>query len=292
MIQPERDVSIARYTYYKIGGIAREVYFPSNTSEMLELVQTFKVRNTEFFTLGGGSNVLAGDGYWDGAVIITTGMNNFEAHHNQLVCGSGLPSSKTAEIALEHAKTGLEFLYKMPGSIGGALAGNARFDNTNISDVLISILAVHSKRGMKRFLNRDMDLSYKHIGIVHEGWIICELTLIWKDGDTDAIRKRMDEIEQFRNKNHHFDFPCCGCVFKNDHKNNIQAGHLLDSLGLKGLKVGGAQVAPFHANFIINTGNATASDVLDLIEQIESIVMEKTGITLEREVRLFGNFQA
>ena len=86
------------------------------------------------------------------------------------------------------------------------------------------------------------------------------------------------------------DFPSCGCVFKNDYKNNIQAGRLIDSLGLKGMKVGGAEVAPFHANFIINTGNATARDVQNLIEKIEKTVLEKTGITLEREIRLYGNF--
>ncbi|MBT4485698.1 MAG: UDP-N-acetylmuramate dehydrogenase [Candidatus Latescibacteria bacterium] len=290
MIQPEKEVSIAPFTYYKIGGVASEVYFPENTAEMLELLQKLTSRGTKYFILGGGTNVLVGDGYWDGAVIITTRINHFAARNDQLICGSGLESSRAAEIGLEHAMSGLEFLYKLPGSIGGALAGNARFDNKNITDALISVFAVHSKHGMKRFMASDLDFSYKHLMIVHEGWIICELSLAWEEGDVDVIGKRMNEIEQFRNVNHHFDFPSCGCVFKNDYKNNIQAGWLIDSLGLKGMKIGGAEVAPFHANFIINTGNATARDVQNLIGQIEQIVLEKTGITLEREIRLYGNF--
>lgn len=290
MIQSLKNVSLAEYTYYRIGGIAREVYFPERTSEMLELVQMLISNGSDYFIIGGGTNVLVGDGYWDGAVIITTHMNSFEATNQHLVCGSGIETSKIAEIALDYTKTGLEFLYKLPGSIGGALAGNARFDNKSISDILISVLAVHPQLGTKRFKTSEMNITYKRTGIIHEGWIICELSLSWKNGDTDTVRKRMEEIERFRTENHHFDFPSCGCVFKNDHKNNIQAGRLIDSLGLKGLSVGDARVSPYHANFIINTGNATARDVLELIRKVEQTVLEKTGITLILEVRTYGNF--
>jgi len=290
MIQSQQDISIAPYTYYKIGGTVRELYFPENTSDVLELVQIFKKNNTDYFILGGGTNVLVGDGYWDGAVMITTNMDHTEALGNKLICGSGMASSRAADIALENNKTGLEFLYRLPGSIGGALAGNARFDNTNISDVILSVLAVNPNHGMKRFRSNEIDFSYKQNSIVNEGWIICELTLAWRNGDFEEIKARMDEIERFRNDNHHFDYPSCGCVFKNDHKNNIQAGRLLDSLGLKGLKIGDAEVAPFHANFVINTGNATAREVRELIEKVESLVIEKTGIKLEREVKFYGAF--
>ena len=290
MNQPQKDIPLAHYTHYKIGGVAREVYFPRETSEVLELVQALRSNGTNYFVLGGGSNVLIGDSYWDGAVIITTEMNHFDIHPDKIICGAGLTTSRVAEVALEHAKTGLEFLFLLPGSIGGALAGNARYNYKSISDVLISTLAVHQKRGMKRFKARDIEFAYKHNPLVQEEWIICELTLEWKDNNPTAIQKRMNDIKQYRIHNHHFDYPSCGCIFKNDYKKNIQAGRLVDSLGLKGLTVGGAQVAPFHANFIINTGNATARDVLKLIEQVERTVFEKTGITLEREIRLFGTF--
>ncbi|MFC1694102.1 UDP-N-acetylmuramate dehydrogenase [Candidatus Latescibacterota bacterium] len=290
MIKPEENVSIAQYTSSKIGGVAREAYFPATTSEMLELLQTLTSSGTNCFLLGGGSNVLVGDGYWDGVVIITTRMDEIETNRDILSCGAGVLSSRAAEIALENSKTGLEFLYLLPGSLGGALAGNARYDNQNISDVLVSTLAVHPQKGMKRFKAENIDFAYKYLSIVHEGWIICELSLAWQDGDPDDIRNYMDRIEKFRNDSHHFDYPSSGCIFKNDHKNNIQAGYLIDSLGLKGLTVGGARVAEFHANFIINIGNTTARDVLELIEKIERIVHEKTGITLEREIRVAGSF--
>ena len=290
MIRPERDIPIAQYTSYNIGGIAREVYFPTDSSEMLDIFESLKKKKTPYYILGGGTNVLVGDGYWDGAVILTTRMNSFEAQSDRLNSGAGLFSSQAAEIALNNTKTGLEFLYKLPGTIGGALAGNARFDDKNISDILISLTAVHPDSGIRLFKADEIDFSYKHNQITSEGWYICELSLAWKDGDSISIRQCMDEIEQFRKESRHFDFPSSGCVFKNDHEKNIQAGSLLDSLGLKGLTVGAAEVAGFHANFIVNNGSATARDVLELIEKIESIVLEKTGITLEREVRLFGNF--
>ncbi len=290
MIRPEKDISLAQYTSYKIGGIAREVYFPADSSEMLAVIKTLNMSETPYFLLGGGTNVLVGDGYWDGAVILTTRMNSFEAHSDRLNSGAGLFSSQAAEIALNNTKTGLELLYKLPGTIGGALAGNARFDDKNISDTLISLTAVHPDIGIRLFKADEIDFSYKYNRITVEGWYICELSLAWKDGDSTSIRQRMDQIEQFRKESHHFDFPSSGCIFKNDHEKNIQAGSLLDSLGLKGLTVGGAEVAGYHANFIVNNGSATACDILELIEKIESIVLEKTGITLEREVRLFGNF--
>ncbi len=290
MIHTENDISIAPFTHYKIGGVAREVYFPDSASELFGLFREFEKKGTEYFILGGGSNVLVGDEYWDGAVIITGDMNGCEPFDDHITCGAGLKSSMIAETALENAKTGLEFLYLLPGTIGGALAGNARYDNINISEVLISLTAVHPEKGIKTFTSEEINFDYKFTGIIKEGWFICETSLRWDDGDPPAIRKTMDDIEKTRTETHQFDFPSCGCIFKNDYDKNIRVGSLIDSLGLKGLTIGGAQVAPFHANFIINTGSATASDVLELIEKIERIVFEKTGIKLEREVRILGNF--
>lgn len=290
MLQPEKNISLAPYTHYKIGGVARELYFPANASELFELFQELNSKGIEYFILGGGSNVLVGEGYWDGAVIITSGMDSYEIFDDHITCGAGLLSSRLAEIALENSKTGLEFLYLLPGSIGGALAGNARYNNINVSDMLISLTAVHPEKDIKTFRLEEINFEYKYTDIVKEGWFICEASLEWVNGDSPAIQKTMNDIKEVRTETHQFDFPSCGCIFKNDYENNIQAGRLINSLGLKGLKVGGAQVAPFHANFIINTGNATARDVLELIEKLEKIVFEKSGIKLEREVQLLGIF--
>lgn len=288
MVAPEKNISIAPYTYYKIGGIAREVYFPDNEEELYKVLSGLHNDKTPYYILGGGSNVLVGDGYWDGAVIMTARMDGWEAEPDYLVCGAGLPSSQAADIALEHSRTGLEFLYLLPGSIGGALAGNARYDYRSISDVLVSLKAVHPERGIRKFSAEEIHFSYKHTDITSEGWIIGSLALGWREDDTGEIRRRMEEIRNSRTAGRHFEYPSCGCVFKNDYTRNVQAGRLIDSLGLKGMTVGGARVADFHANFIINTGKATALDVLTLIEKIECIVRERTGIVLVREVRVVG----
>jgi UDP-N-acetylmuramate dehydrogenase len=288
--EPLRDVSLAPYTSYRIGGIAREAYFPESAEELRDILFRLRENRTKWFVLGGGSNVLVGDCVWEGAVILTTRMDAWSAQPDRIVCGAGIPSSRVAEIARDHAKTGLEFLYLLPGSIGGALAGNARYDSLNASDPLTSLVAVHPEHGIRTFLKKDISFSYKHDSIVALGYIICSLELAWSEGDPEAISRRMEEIRRVREASGHFSAPSCGCIFKNDHARNIQAGRLIDSLGLKGLSQGGAKIADFHANFVINTGNATASDVLTLIERIERIVRERTGITLEREVRLAGTF--
>ncbi|MDP2983966.1 MAG: UDP-N-acetylmuramate dehydrogenase [Candidatus Latescibacter sp.] len=290
MLTSEKNISIAPFTHYKIGGVAREVYFPSDIEELYMVLSSLYRNKTPYYIFGGGSNVLVGDGFWEGAVVMTARMNGWEALPDRFVCGAGLPSSQAAEIALEHSRTGLEFLYLLPGSIGGALAGNARYDYRSMSDAIISLKAVHPEQGVREFSKEEIDFSYKRTSITREGWIIGSLTLGWSEDDPREILRCMEEIRNSRTIGRHFDYPSCGCVFKNDYARNVQAGRLIDSLGLKGLTVGGAKVADFHANFIINTGKATARDVLTLIEQIEQIVFERTGIVLEREVRLAGTF--
>ena len=290
MIQPIKNIPIAYYTYYKIGGPAREIYFPHDAQELLEAFEIINKQNIPWYLLGGGSNVLVGDGFWDGAVIITSEMNGHEIFEDRLTCGAGLESSRVADIAIENAKTGLEFLYQLPGTIGGALAMNARYDMRSLSDAFESLVAVHPTEGMRTFGKNDVEFKYKHNSLISGGWILCEITLMWHDGDSSEIRQHMDAIEEKRATDHHFDSPSCGCIFKNDHERNIQAGKLLDELGFKGFGIGGAQVSEHHANFIINKGNATANDVLSIIEHIERVVKEKKGIELEREVRLIGTF--
>jgi UDP-N-acetylmuramate dehydrogenase len=281
---------IAPYTYYKIGGVAREVYFPESADDCDGLLRMLAETGTPYYVLGGGSNVLVGDGYWDGAVVMLSAMNWHWPDDVSVTCGAGMASSDIAELALSSGRSGLEFLYLLPGSIGGAVAGNARYDNISASDVLIRLTACHPVQGLRVFQNADVDFAYKKTSLVSEGWIICEVTLGWKAGSAGEIQARMDDIRRKREQSRHFEYPSAGCVFKNDHTRNIQVGRLLDSLGLKGIRVGDAEVADFHANFIVNRGQATARDVMQLIERIEKEVRERKGVELEREIRLVGTF--
>lgn len=285
----KHNISISPSTYYKIGGLARDVYFPENIEDIDNAYSSIIKDGYPFYILGGGTNVLVGDKYWDGAVISTLRMNYHISGQSSLICGAGLLSSKVAEIACEHSKTGLEFLYLLPGTIGGAISGNARFEGINISERILSIIAL-GENGLNKYEPESIVFAYKYNNLTASGMIIVEACLSWNDGDVEKIKDDMEKIETFRNKSHHFDYPSCGCIFKNNHERNIQAGHLIDSLGLKGMRIGGAEVSPFHANFIINNGNASAADVLSLIEKIEKTVYDKTGIELEREVKLLGAF--
>ncbi len=289
MIEKTNEL-IAPYTHYKIGGAAREVWFPESAGECCDILKRLKESGTPYYILGGGSNVLVGDGYWGGVVVILSALKGCGCGDSSVTCGAGVLSSEIAAIALANKKTGLEFLHLLPGTIGGATAGNARFDNIGVSDVLLGLAACHPEHGIREFQRQDLDFSYKYNSLIPGDWIICEVTLGWKDGDPGKIRARMDEITRKREGSHHFDFPSAGCVFKNDHARNVQVGRLLDSLGMKGMRVGDAEIADFHANFIVNRGHATAHDVLTLIETIEREVKARTGITLDREIRLAGTF--
>jgi len=286
----EQNTPLAPYTHYRIGGPARDLWFPETTDELADLVRTLASEGTPYFVLGGGTNVLVGDGVWNGAVVITTELDSIEPGADTLTCGAGLDASRVAEIARDHGMTGLEFLYLLPGSIGGAVAGNARFDEISVSDVLVAVTTVHPEHGVRNFEAGEIDFRYKHTGIVQDGWTIADVTLRWRPGDRSRIARRMETIERFREEKQHFSDPSCGCIYKNDYERNIRVGRLLDSLGIKGERVGDAVVSQFHANFIVNTGHATARDVLDLMERIERRVREETGIELEREVRLYGTF--
>jgi UDP-N-acetylmuramate dehydrogenase len=281
---------IAPYTNYRIGGPAREVYFPETAEECNDLFRSLHSSKTPYYILSGGTNVLVGDGFWDGAVIVMSNLKTYSVAGDALTCGAGLESSKAAEIARDNGKTGLEFLYLLPGTIGGGIAGNARYGNINVSDVLIELTACHPDHSIRRFAKDEIEFAYKYTSITAMGWIILEAVLRWSDSDRALIEERMRAIEIKRNESHHFDYPSAGCMFKNDHARNIQVGRLLDSLGLKGTRIGDAEVAPFHANFIINRGHATARDVVALLEKIEDMVRDRTGVALEREVRLAGTF--
>lgn len=284
------DISLEQFTSYHIGGVAKDVHFPTNADELAGILGALSSENTPWFLIGGGSNLLIGDGYWDGAVVVTTAMDSITISSNHLTSGAGATSTKVAETARDHSLTGLEFLFRLPGTIGGAVSMNARFNMRSVSDCLVSIEAVHPDGSRAHFRREDIDFSYKHTGIISEGWIIAEATFVGDTGESAAIDGRMMEIERFRDEHNHFAQPSCGCIFKNEHAKNVQAGQLIDSLGLKGVRIGDAEVSVHHANFIVNRGNATAADVLALIEHIENTVREKTGISLEREVVLKGTF--
>jgi UDP-N-acetylmuramate dehydrogenase len=204
--------------------------------------------------------------------------------------GSGLPVSDAAADLADRGLAGLDFLYAMPGSVGGAVWMNARCYGSSIIDVLHSVDVVTPEGTAETYEPREGDFGYKVSPFQTNEAVILAATLRLRREEPAAIWTRMREHEEDRSTKGHFSGPSAGSVFKNNREFGSPSGKIIDSLGLRGHQVGGARVSDRHANIIINTGNATAADIRTLIEYVETQVREQLGLQLEREVLFAGDW--
>jgi UDP-N-acetylmuramate dehydrogenase len=286
----EVDCPLASYTTYKIGGPADLVLVPADLDDLVQTLLLLEEEGVPWEVLGGGSNVLVSDQGVQGAVVLLSGLDQLAIQGEEVSAGAGLPSHEVALAARRAGLTGAEFLAWLPGSFGGACLMNARAYGGEISQVLSRARTV-TRTGQLHDLDlKPEQFDYKRSPFQGTGEIVVEATLSLAPGDPEAIQRRMDQNEASRRANHELDHPSCGCVFKNDHRIGISSGKLIDDCGLKGYRVGQAQVSPHHANFVINLGQATAAQVHQVIDHVHRTVAEQTGHDLELEVRLIGEW--
>ena len=240
--------------------------------------------------LGGGSNVLVSDHGVRGAVLCTSGLDRLAAEGQRVTAGAGVDSHQVARQAQRTGLTGAEFLTWLPGSIGGACLMNARAYGGEVSQVLRRAVTVDRRGAVAALELTAEQFAYKRSPFAADGLLVVEVTLELAPGDPGQIQQQMDRIERLRRANHEMAFPSCGCVFKNDYDIGISSGRVIDQCGLKGFTVGRARVSPYHANFVINTGGATAADVRAVIDHVQREVTAATGHTLELEVQLLGEW--
>jgi len=279
------------HTSFRIGGPADLYTRPSNREDLEQLLFIARTMEIPVFILGGGANILVSDRGIRGIVIDMTVFTDIRVEDEMVVSGAGAPVSMVSERAAESGLGGLEFIYKMPGSLGGALWMNARCYGRSIGDIPGWIDFLDSRMNERRIDIPSDQFDYKRSPFQTNGAILLQAGFRLKPGTPGNIRKRMREIEEDRRKKGHFDYPSAGSVFKNNRSFGQPTGALLDDLGLKGLCHGGAQIAPFHANIIINTGNATAGDVSFLVSYARETAYKKKGIKLEPEIRFVGDWQ-
>ena len=260
--------------------------FPEFITALLTIVRK---ENISLFILGGGANILFSDNGIRGIVLDTTAWTGKidSAEENTLTLRSGTALDMAAETAASNGMGGIEFLAGMPGSIGGALWMNARAYEREISDVLVEAGIIDLSTPDISFrtiqLNKDQ-FSYKRSPFQVQPWIILSAVFALHSGNKDEIQKEIEKYRNDREKKGHYLYPSAGSAFKNNPDYGLSTGKLIDELGLRGLQVGGAQIAPFHGNIVINTGNATAADVRNLLELTATKVEEATGFMLEPEI--------
>ena len=276
------------HTTFKIGGEADLLIFPSSAEEVSKVFKLVELFSLPCVILGNGSNVLVRDKGIRGVVVKFTEkfFGGMRCEGQRLIVCAGAKLRDVATFAAENGLTGLEFACGIPGSIGGAIFMNAGAYDGEMKNTVASVKAVTRDGGFVEFSGSALDLHYRHSIFQENGYAICEVELILQRGNVDDIKNKMVDFTERRESKQPLDLPSAGSTFKRP-KGHF-AGTLIDKAGLKGLRIGGAMVSEEHAGFVVNTGNATAQDVLALIEEVKRRVCEAHGVTLSPEVRIIG----
>lgn len=285
------DEPMAPYTSFRIGGPADLYIRPSTSGDVAAILRVCSRESIPFFLLGGGTNLLVSDRGIRGVVVDLSRLAGISTQGTRVTALAGTPVSDTAEAACNAGLAGLEFAYSLPGSVGGAVWMNARCYGGEVSDVLeqVEYLDLGSLEA-RVYEKRNEDWAYKKSPFQDRGKVVLSASFRLHAGDRAELRQRMTSYRQDREKKGHFLHPCAGSIFKNNRAFGAPTGQLIDSLGMKGARVGDAQIAPYHGNIFINAGAARASDVRSLIEQAEEAVRQRLGFELEREVILVGEW--
>lgn len=279
------DEPMSRHTSFRIGGAVRLMATPHNEDELIFALRRAYDCGITPVALGNGSNLLCSDEPMDYFVLqIAGGLTDLELlEGNRIRCGAGVLLSKLAAFAMKNGLTGLEFASGIPGTLGGGAVMNAGAYGGELKDVLIETSYV-TLRGEKGVLKGDeQGFGYRTSAFAHKNVIITGGILQLEKGDPAQIQARMNELNQKRRDKQPLEYPSAGSTFKRPVGGFAAA--LIDQCGLKGFTVGGAQVSEKHAGFVINKGGATCADVLELTRQIHDIVLEKTGVSLELEIK-------
>lgn len=278
---------LRHHTTFKIGGPADLFVEPTTMAELSFALRTIHEFDVPVTIIGCGSNILVKDGGIRGAVVSVRHMTQvMDCNDNTLCIGSGYMLKDASEFAWENGLTGLEFAIGIPGTLGGAVFMNAGAYDGEMSHVVTAVRAVDFQGNIKEYDASHLDFGYRH-SVFHDNHeVIGEVIMTLKPGDKTAIKARMDELTEKRESKQPLEFASAGSTFKRPP--GYFAGTLIEQTGLKGLSVGDAQVSHKHAGFVINTGSASAKDVLDLIAEVQRRVYDQHGVHLEPEVRMIG----
>lgn len=278
---------MARHTSFRVGGPARRMAFPERGEQLVLLWSFAWTCGARPLLIGNGTNLLVPDSGLDRLVIAAGGMRRVEPgpEPDTILAEAGATLAQAAEFARKQGLTGLEFAHGIPGSVGGAAYMNAGAYGGEVSQVIERVSVLFPEEGLRQVAGAELNFSYRHSLLMdHPEAAALQAVFRLSPGEPAAIRERMRELMDRRKASQPLEYPSAGSTFKRPEGHF--AGALIEQCGLKGLTVGGAQVSEKHAGFLINRGRASAADVLELIRQVQSRVLEETGVRLEPEVRI------
>lgn len=276
-----------RHTTFKIGGNADLFVVPQNTQQLKITIDYCKANNIPLTVIGKGSNLLVSDAGIEGVVICLSALNEITLNKgNKIIAAAGASLFSLCNFAAANSLSGLEFAFGIPGSVGGAVYMNAGAYGGEIENCIVSATAIDKCGNIKVYSKNEMGLGYRTSVFKQKGSIIIEAIFELKPEKTDNIKAAMADYMARRNAKQPLEFPSAGSTFKRPEGHF--AGALIEGAQLKGMSVGGAEVSEKHAGFIINKGNASCQDVLNLIEKVQAVVLQKNNIKLEPEVIFIG----
>lgn len=279
-----KNVSLKKYNTYKIDVSCDYLVYPKSIQELQELLKYLKENNIHYLILGNGSNVILARPNFD-VVIKLDRINNIEIKDNIVIAGAGVSLIKLANICMEKGLNGLAFAGGIPGLLGASTAMNAGAYKEDMSSIVKEIKVLTHNLEIKTMKNSELEYTYRDSFLKRNKDFICvEVTLSLEHEDKEIIKHRMLDRRDRRISSQPVNMPSAGSVFRNPE--GLSAGKLIEDLGLKGYTIGGAQVSEKHANFIVNTSNATYDDIISLIEYIKKKIKEKYNIELilEQEI--------
>jgi len=305
----QRNILMANHTTFRIGGPAKYFFVAQTNEELIESLKWTKQNKIEYFILGGGSNLLVSDKGFDG-LVIKYQCSNFKIKKNRSECiveaEAGTPLIKIILETTKNGYSGAEWGFGIPGTVGGAICGNAGRLGQDISQVVEKVLILDESLQEVELKKEDCGFSYRESLFKKKNWIILSIKMIFEKKEQNRIDEVLNEAKIVVRA--HPPFPSPGCIFKNyeikidngalimkhpelrlrERKGKIGAGYLIDECGIKGNQIGGAKIWESHANYIVNVADAKSSDVITLIDLCKRSVKEKFGVELEEEIRLLG----
>ena len=283
------DEPMKKHTTFRIGGPADYFVTPHSKEEIVQLIHTCRREHKPFYILGNGSNLLVGDRGYRGVIIqIFKNFNDIVTEETLITAKAGALLSKIAKKAMERGLTGFEFASGIPGTLGGAAVMNAGAYGGEMKDVMEEVTALDNEGNILILQKEELKMGYRTSAVAQKGYIVLEAKLRLRNGSREQVSQRMEELKKQRTTKQPLEFPSAGSTFKRPQGHF--AGKLIMDAGLQGFRVGGAQVSEKHCGFVINTGNATAQDVITLMQNVTERVEEKFGVVLEPEVKMLGEF--
>ena len=283
------DEDMSLHTTLKMGGKAHVFVTVKTMAALGELIRVFKSVKSDYFLLGNGSNILVSDKGLDIPVIRLAGdFDKVTAEGDMIKAGAAALLSSVARTALDNSLTGLEFASGIPGSVGGAMVMNAGAYGGEMKDAVVSVKVMDENGDVSEYSNEDMAFGYRDSILKRRKLIVIETVFKLNKGDKESIKNTMDELNKKRREKQPLEYPSAGSTFKRPE--GYFAAKLIEDAGLKGYTVGGACVSEKHAGFCVNKDNGTASDFYKLMSDVKDRVYKDSGVTLEPEVIMLGEF--